>query len=398
MSCSRPGSASRSRIGISMIPYGRQSVDENDIQFVVETLRSDWLTTGPTVSAFEQAFAETANTTHAIAVSNGTAALHAAINSINLEPGDEVIVPAITFVATSNAVLFENGKPVFADVNPQSLLVCPNDVVSKITERTRAIIAVDYGGQPCDYARLRSIANERGLVLIADACHSLGAQQAGNPVGCLADLSCFSFHPVKPITTGEGGMITTNSSVYASRMRQFRSHGIDTDFRQRTEQATHRYDMIQLGFNYRLTDIQAALGIRQLEKLEKFTRRRNQIAEQYDYLLQSIDGVHPLERVKDSTHAFHLYTVRIDSDKTDRDAVFTAMRGQGIAVNVHYRPVYQNSFYHQLGYEDGLCPESEASYEQILTLPVFAEMSDSQILQVVDSLRNCIECPQQAAA
>ena len=381
-----------------MIPYGRQSVDENDIQLVVDTLRSDWLTTGPTVAKFEQAFAKKVNTTHAIAVSNGTAALHAAVNAINLEPGDEVIVPAITFVATSNAVLFENGKPVFADVNPQTLLVCPDDVASKITKRTRAIIAVDYGGQPCDYAKLRSIANEHGLALIADACHSLGADQADTPVGCLADLSCFSFHPVKPITTGEGGMITTNSSVYASRIRRFRSHGIDADFRQRTEQATHRYDMIQLGYNYRLTDIQAALGIRQLEKLERFTRRRNQIAEQYDYLLQSIDGVYPLERVNNSTHAFHIYTVRINSATTNRDAVFAAMREQGIAVNVHYRPVYQNTYYQQLGYEDGLCPIAEASYEQILTLPVFVEMTDSQILQVVDSLRNCIERPQQAAA
>lgn len=382
-----------------MIPYGRQSVDEADIQLVLETLRSDWLTTGPMVSAFENAFAKQVDASHAVAVSNGTAALHAAINAINLQPGDEVIVPAITFVATANAVLFENANPIFADVDPQTLLICPADVRSKVSDRTRAIIAVDYAGQPCDYAALRKIANEHGLALIADACHSLGAQQAGLPVGCLADLSCFSFHPVKPITTGEGGMVTTNSTVYNNRMRSFRSHGIDVDFRQRTEQATHRYDMSSLGFNYRLSDIQAALGLRQLEKLEKFTHRRNQIAEQYDYLLKKVDGVQPLDRVSDSSHAFHIYVVRIASSSTNRDAVFSQMRERGIGVNVHYRPVYLNSYYQQKAeYPEGLCPVAESAYEQILTLPVFPEMTDSQILQVVDALRNCVERSSQQAA
>lgn len=382
-----------------MIPYGRQSVDETDIQNVIETLRSDWLTTGPAVAKFENAFAKKVNTSHAIAVSNGTAALHCALNAINLQPGDEVIVPAITFVATSNAVLFENAKPVFADVDPQTLLMNPDDVRSKITERTRAIIAVDFAGQPCDYAALREIANEQGLVLISDACHSLGASQAGSPVGCLADLNCFSFHPVKPITTGEGGMVTTNSTVYANQITRFRGHGIEADFRKRTEQATHRYDMASLGFNYRLSDIQAALGIRQLAKLDKFIRKRNHIAEQYDYLLKDLDGIRPLDRVSNSQHAFHLYVVEITSLSTNRDTVFSQMRENGVGVNVHYRPVYLNSYYQQvLGYPQGLCPASESVYERVLTLPIFAEMSDSQILQVVDALHTCINRPNQQAA
>ncbi len=375
-----------------MIPYGRQSVDENDIRLVVETLRSDWLTTGPTIERFEKEFAKTVSSSHAIAVSNGTAALHAAIDALELQANDEVIVPAITFVATANAVIFQKAKPIFADVDPETLLICPKSVRSKITNKTRAIIAVDYAGQPCDYASLRAIADEQGITIVADACHSLGAEQNAQPVGNLADLSCFSFHPVKPITTGEGGMVTTQSERYAKRIRRFRSHGIDTDCRQRTQQVTHQYDMIELGYNYRMTDFQAALGIGQLGKLVAFTARRNQIADQYDQLLANTDGITPLRRVPGSTHAFHLYAVRINSETIDRDGVFAGMRKQGIGVNVHYRPVYLNSYYQQnFDNPQGICPRAEAAYQQILSLPVFVDMTDSQILQVVDALRSCLE-------
>ncbi|MDB4777959.1 UDP-4-amino-4,6-dideoxy-N-acetyl-beta-L-altrosamine transaminase [bacterium] len=382
-----------------MIPYGRQSIDENDIRLVVETLRSDWLTTGPTIEQFENEFSRTVGSSHALAVSNGTAALHAAMDALELQSQDEVIVPAITFVATANAVVFQKAKPVFADVNPETLLICPNSIRSKITDKTRAIVAVDYAGQPCDYAALREIADEHAIAIVADACHSLGAVQNSQPVGNLADLSCFSFHPVKPITTGEGGMVTTHSEKFAKRIQRFRSHGIDTDFRQRTQQATHRYDMIELGYNYRMTDFQAALGIGQLGKLGEFTARRNQIAEQYDQLLQKTAGITPLKRVPGSTHAFHLYPVRIDSPTTDRDEVFAGMRKRGIGVNVHYRPVYLNSFYQQnFDNPQGICPQAEAAYQQILSLPVFFSMTDSQILQVVDALRSCLEGSTAQAA
>lgn len=382
-----------------MIPYGRQSVDENDIRLVVETLRSDWLTTGPMVTQFENEFAEAVGASHAVAVSNGTAALHAAMETLELGEEDEVIVPAITFVATANAVLFCGANPVFADIVPETLLVCPNSVRKKITDKTKAIVAVDYAGQPCNYTALREIADEFKIPLIADACHSLGASQNSRAVGTLADLNCFSFHPVKPMTTGEGGMVTTHSKTDADRIRRFRSHGIDADFRQRSEQATHRYDMVELGFNYRLTDIQAALGVGQLRKLNHFTARRNQIADQYDRWLCDIPGAIPLMRDPESTHAFHLYPIRIHSSHTDRDQVFNSMRELGIGVNVHYRPVYMNSYYQRRGSQPiGSCPHAESAYEQILSLPVFVGMDDAEILQVVDSLRTCLENSSRHAA
>jgi perosamine synthetase len=381
-----------------MIPYGKQSIDENDIRIVAETLRSDWLTTGPQIKQFESAFAEKVDSQYAVAVSNGTAALHAALNAAEVSGGDEVIVPAITFVATANSIVFQNATPVFCDVMPDTLLIDPESVRRRITHRTRAIIAVDFAGQPCDYLELKKIADEYQLTLISDACHSLGGSQNSVPVGNLADLNCFSFHPVKPITTGEGGMVTTNSENFANRLKRFRSHGIDADFRQRSEQAMHRYDMVELGYNYRLTDIQASLGLAQLGKLEKFTRRRNQIASQYDRLLDQTPQVQPLKRTSNSTHAFHLYVVKIQSTQT-RDQVFTKMRGQGIGVNVHYRPVHLNTFYQQkFNARPGTCPHAESAYEQILSLPVFPEMTDSQILRVVDALQSCFATSPKSKA
>jgi perosamine synthetase len=216
-----------------MIPYGKQSIDEEDIRAVVEVLRSDWLTTGPTVAEFEQAFADFVDSKEAVAISSGTAALHAAVYALGIGPGDEVIVPAMTFAATANCVVFQGATPVFADVDPDSLLISPAEVEAKITSHTKAVIAVDYTGHPADYDAIRSITNKYGIALVADACHALGASYKGRPVGSLADLSVFSFHPVKHITTGEGGMITTNDPELAERMRCFRNHGITTDYHQR---------------------------------------------------------------------------------------------------------------------------------------------------------------------
>ncbi|MCP4566239.1 MAG: aminotransferase class I/II-fold pyridoxal phosphate-dependent enzyme, partial [FCB group bacterium] len=248
-----------------MIPYGRQSIDEEDIQSVVEVLRSDWLTTGPKVDAFEHALADYVGAEYGVAVSSGTAALHCAMYALGIGPGDEVILPPMTFAATANCVVFLGGTPVFADVQPDTLLIDPVAVEKKITKRTRAIIAVDYAGQPCDYDSLRDIANSHGLSLIADGCHALGAVYKGHRVGSLADMTVFSFHPVKHITTGEGGMITTNDPKFAGRMRRFRNHGIDTDFRQREQQGSWYYEMVDLGYNYRITDMQCALGLSQLK-------------------------------------------------------------------------------------------------------------------------------------
>ncbi len=261
----------------AVLPYGRQSIDEADVASVVEVLQSDWLTTGPKVSEFEQAFADLVDAEEAVAVSNGTAALHAAMYAIGIGPGDEVIVPPMTFAATANCIVYQGGAPVFVDVDPDTLLLDPVQVEARITSRTKAIIGVDYTGQPCDYDVLRVIADQHGLVLVADACHALGGSYKGRAVGSLADLSIFSFHPVKHITTGEGGIITTDDPSLAQRMRVFRNHGITTDHRQRQREGSWFYEMVDLGYNYRLTDLQCVLGLNQLLKLPAWVARRREI-------------------------------------------------------------------------------------------------------------------------
>ncbi|HLN59353.1 MAG TPA: aminotransferase class I/II-fold pyridoxal phosphate-dependent enzyme, partial [Thermoanaerobaculia bacterium] len=300
---------------VKWLPYGRQDVHEDDIAAVVEVLRSDWLTTGPAVPAFEKAVAETVGAAEAVAVSSGTAALHAAYAALGLGPGDEVIVPAITFAATSNAALYLGATPVFADVDAKTLLLDPADTERKITPRTRAIVAVDYAGQPCDYDALRALARSHGLLLVADACHSLGAAFRGRPVGALADLTAFSFHPVKTITTGEGGMVTTDDPDRARWMRAFRNHGITTDHRERAESGTVSYDMVLLGYNYRLTDFQAALGMAQLRRLSSVLEQRRRLADIYYRGLSDLAYVRPLLTAADRTHAHHILVVRLETGR-----------------------------------------------------------------------------------
>ncbi|HFQ80183.1 MAG TPA: UDP-4-amino-4,6-dideoxy-N-acetyl-beta-L-altrosamine transaminase, partial [Desulfobacterales bacterium] len=329
------------------IPYGRQSIDEDDIAAVNEVLRSDWLTTGPKVPEFEKAVAEYCGAGHGVAVSSGTAALHAAMYAIGIGPGDEVIVPAITFVATANCVVYQGGMPVFADVEADTLLINPDEVKSKITARTKAIIAVDYAGQACDYDALRDIADQYGLTLVADSCHALGAEYRGHKTGTLADMTVFSFHPVKHITTGEGGMLVTDDAQLAARVKIFRNHGITSDHRLRAENHTWEYDMVDLGYNYRLSDIQCALGISQLKKLTSWLTSRRKIASYYEETFAGTE-IRPLKTHQDRLHAYHLYVVKVIA----RDEVFFAMRRAGIAVNVHYKPIYMHNYYqHKLNFE-----------------------------------------------
>jgi perosamine synthetase len=362
-----------------MIPYGRQSIGEDDICAVVEVLRSDWLTTGPKVPEFEKAFADFVGTKEAVAVNSGTAALHAAVTALEIGPGDEVIVPAITFAATANCVVFRGATPVFADVDPQTLLIRPDQIDAKITSRTKAVIAVDYAGHPADYDAIRPITDRHGIALVADSCHALGASYKGRSAGSLTDLSVFSFHPVKHITTGEGGMITTDNENYAKSMRTFRNHGITTDHRQRESQGSWFYEMVELGYNYRLTDIQCALGLSQLNKVPLFLDKRRAIANRYDEVFCNIPSVSPLLVSADVIHAYHLYVVQLDFDRlgTDRKTLFQSLRQQGIGVNVHYIPVYLHPFYrNRFKTKKGLCPVSEAAYERILSLPIHAEMTE----------------------
>jgi UDP-4-amino-4,6-dideoxy-N-acetyl-beta-L-altrosamine transaminase len=365
------------------IPYSRQWVGDDDISAVADVLRSDWLTTGPAVDRFERAIAEFTGARHAVAVSSGTAALHAAMYAVGIGRGDEVIVPPMTFAATANAVLFQGGTPVFADVDPDTLLLDPVQVERRITPRTRAVVAVDYAGQPCDYDALARITQGYGLALIADGCHALGAEYKSRPVGSLADLTVFSFHAVKHITTGEGGMITTDDVSLARSMRRFRNHGIESDHRRRAETGAWFYEMTDLGYNYRLSDIQCALGASQLRKLPGWIARRRRIVREYDAAFAKLAGLRPLQVRPEVSHAWHLYVVALDPAR-GRDAVFRAFRAEGIGVNVHYIPVHLHPFYRRrLGTGVGTCPVAEEAYRHILSLPVFPRMRDEEIEAVI---------------
>ena len=369
-----------------MIPYAQQWIDEEDVEAVAGVLRSDWLTTGPAVEQFEQAIAEFTGAPHAVAVSSGTAALHAAVHALGIGTGDDVIVPAMTFAATANVVAYQGARPVFADVDPGTLLIDPQDVKRKITPRTRAVIAVDYAGQPCDYDALRALTDRHGLHLIADACHSLGAEYKGRRVGTLAGLTAFSFHPVKHIATGEGGVIVTGDAETAALLRRFRNHGIATDHRQRAEAGAWYYEMQELGFNYRLSDIHCALGASQLRKLPEWLDRRQEIAQVYDAALKLSPYFEPLAVRPEVSHARHLYVVRV-AEGMDRTAAFRSFRERGIGVNVHYVPVHLHPYYRrQFGTGPGLCPNAERAYERILSLPLYPRMREDQVREVVAAL------------
>ena len=373
-----------------MIPYGRQFIDDEDIQAVVETLRSDWLTTGPAVKAFEEAFAEYVGSRYAVAVCNGTAALHAIMNCLEIGPGDEVIVPAMTFAATANAVVYQGGTPVFCDVDPDSLLIDHEHVEALITPRTRAVVAVDYTGQPCNYSKLKNVTEKHRLTLVADGCHALGAEYQNVRVGNIAGLTAFSFHPVKHITTGEGGMVTTNSKTQYNRLLRFRNHGITTDFREREKTGSWFYEMTELGYNYRISDIQCALGHSQLKKLPDFLKRRTAIAHRYLKAFSETEHIQPLAVSRDVLHAWHLFVVRVDFDRIgmNREAVFLRLRNEGIGVNVHYLPVHLHPFYQRkYGTHSGMCPNAESAYECILSLPIHPAMTDPDVEHVVSSIR-----------
>jgi perosamine synthetase len=373
------------------LPYGRHSISEEDIAAVVEVLRSGWLTTGPLVPRFEQAVASFVGARDAVSLSSGTAALHAAMHVLGVGPGDEVLVPALTFAASANCAVYLGATPVFVDVDPDTLLLDPASAEARLTPRTRAIVAVDYAGQPCDYDALTELARRHNLALVGDACHSLGAGWGGRRVGALGALNVFSFHPVKPITTAEGGMVATDDVELARRLRVFRNHGITTDHRQREQAGSWFYEMVELGYNYRLSDLHCALGLSQLTKLPGWIARRQEIARHYDRLLAALPGVRPLAVRPGLSHAYHLYVVRLEGERVDRRAVFASLRAEGVGVNVHYVPVHLHPYYRRrFGTGPGLCPVAEAAYEHILSLPIFPAMSDSDVERVVEVLGRAV--------
>ncbi len=366
------------------LPYARQSIDEEDVARVVAALRSDWLTTGPVVDAFEEAVAARCGVAHAVAMSSGTAALHAINSVLGLGAGDEVIVPAMTFVATANAVCMVGATPRFADVDRSTLLIDPDAVETLIGPATRAVVAVDYAGQCCDYQRLQQLCDANNLTLIADACHSLGGDYGGRPVGSLARLSAFSFHPVKPITTAEGGMVTSDDRQLATALRRFRNHGIDSDARQRAERREWGYAMESLGWNYRMSELHAALGLSQLTRLDEWIDQRSALAEHYRRALATVDGVEPLALLPERRHAWHLMVVRC-RDEALRQRLFQRLRDASIAAVVHYPALHLHPFYRRHhGGRDGLCPVAEGAAGTILSLPLYPAMDVDDVERVVD--------------
>ena len=373
-----------------MIPYGRHMVDEDDIAAVVAVLRSSRLTCGAAVDAFEAAVGGYCGADHAVAVSSGTAGLHASMAALRVGSGDEVVVPALTFAATVNCVLYQNAKPVIVDVDADTLLIDPDAVARAITPRTRAVIAVDYAGQPCDYVALEALCRDRGVALVADACHSLGGcDERVRAVGALAAVTVLSFHPVKHVTTGEGGMALTDDPELAARMRRFRSHGMDADFSSRQASQSHRYEVVEPGYNYRLSDIQCALGASQMRKLPAFLEARRRIAASYDAAFADLPFLAPLGRRPGVNHAWHLYVVRFRGPAAGRrDEAYTALLDAGLGVNVHYPPVHLHPHFRRLlGAGPGLCPRAEAAAGEILTLPLHPGLIEEETGRVIRAVR-----------
>jgi UDP-4-amino-4,6-dideoxy-N-acetyl-beta-L-altrosamine transaminase len=373
------------------IPYGRQWVDDDDISAVVEVLRSDFLTTGPAVGRFEEALVHATGAHHAVALNSGTSALHAMYFAAGIGPGDEIITSPLTFAATANAALYLGATVRFVDVEADTGNLDPELVEDAITDRTKAIVPVDFAGHPADYDRLRAIAERHAIRLLADAAHSLGAAYKGRPVGTLADASELSFHPVKPITTAEGGAVTTDDPELAHRAARFRTHGITKDPSEldRPHEGPWWYEQHDLGLNYRLTDVQAALGASQLRKLERFIARRRAIAALYDAALADVDGLELPGRRQDVEPGWHLYVVRT-RDPGLRRPLFEHLRARGLGVQVHYLPVYWHPYYAGLGYLRGLCPEAEKYYAGAISLPIYPVMSDEDVARVIDTVRAAI--------
>lgn len=372
----------------ALIPYGHQVVEADDLAAVAGVLRGEWLTTGPTVQQFETVFSEYVGASDAVAVSNGTAGLHLAMLAIGIVPGDEVIVPALTFAASANCVRYAGGTVVFADVREDTLTIDADHVSSLISPRTKAVVAVDYAGLPADLDPLLELCRKHGLTLVEDACHAPGAQYRGRRVGSIADLSVFSFHPVKHMTTGEGGMVTARREL-ADRVRVLRNHGITSDHRKREVLGTWRYDMVELGFNYRLPDILCALGVSQVRKLPQWLHRRREVAARYQRAFAHVSGIRLPVEPDDRRHAWHLFPIRVlaDNAASARESMYSALRADGIGVNVHYLPVYLHPYYRGLGYAPGLCPIAERAYDGLLSLPMSHALTDTQLEKVIEAVR-----------
>ncbi len=377
------------------LSYGKQSIDEDDIQEVIKVLRSDYLTTGPCVKIFEENIANYVGAKYAVAFSNGTAALHGACFAAGIGEGDEVIVSPMTFAASSNAILYCGGIPIFCDIDINTGNIDVSKIEEKITSKTKAIIPVDFAGHSVDMDEIMKIADKYNLVVIEDGAHALGGEYKNKKIGNGAHMTEFSFHPVKPITTGEGGIITTNDKELYDRLIRFRSHGITRDkkFLINKNEGPWYYEQLELGFNYRLTDIGAALGVSQLKKLDKFIERRREIANIYNEAFKDIDEIEIPIEYDYAKSGYHIYVIKLKLEKLCKThkEIFIELQNNNIGANVHYIPVYYHPYYKKLGYEKGLCKAAEEFYERIITLPLHSSITDEEITYIISKVREIIK-------
>lgn len=375
------------------LSYGKQTVDDADIQAVVNVLKGDYLTTGPFVKEFEEKVADYVGAKFAVAVANGTAALHMACFAAGIKEGDEVIVTPMTFAASANAVLYCGGTPVFTDIDPRTYNIDPEKIEEKITSKTRAIMPVDFSGQSVDMDKIEAIAIKHNLTIIEDAAHALGSEYKGKKIGSQADMVEFSFHPVKPVTTAEGGVITSNNEELYKKMIMFRTHGItrDRDLLHENHGSWY-YEQQYLGYNYRLTDVQSALGTSQMKKIDKFINRRREIVKQYNNAFKDLDEITTPFEAEFSNSGWHIYVIKIKPNllTATRKGIFDALQAENIGVNVHYLPVYLHPYYQELGYKKGLCPLAEELYESMITLPLYPSMTDRDVDDVVNAMLKVI--------
>jgi len=379
----------------SFLPYGRQWLDENEINEVLDSLKSDWITTGPKMRKFEADFKDFIGSKYSVAVNSGTAALHISTSSIDINPGDEVITTPLTFVASANCIVYRGGTPIFADIKMDTYNIDPSEINKKITRKTKAIIPVHFAGQPCDMDEITEIAEKHNLIVIEDAAHAIDAEYKNKKIGNISDLTIFSFHPVKNITTAEGGMVTTNNDDLNEKLLMFRTHGISKDAIKRFgKSGDYYYDMQYLGFRYNLSELHAALGIHQLRKLEEFQKKRREIVEIYNRELKNIEEIIIPFKKTDVKHTWHLYVIQLKTEslKVDRDQIFRALREENIGVNVHYIPVHFHSYYQQkFGLKKGILPNVEWLFPRLLTIPLFPKMSEDDIYDVINALEKVIK-------
>lgn len=375
----------------SPIFYGRQCIEQDDVEEVTKTLLSDFITCGPRATQLEQMLCEITGAKYAVVVSNGTAALHLAALAAGFTEGDEVIVSSITFAASANCVRYCGAMPVFADINPRTYNLDPASVRKLITPRTKAVVAVDFTGQAVELDELRAICREHDLLLIEDAAHAIGTKYKGQPVGSISDMTCFSFHPVKTITSGEGGAVTTNDEQFYRRLLRLRTHGITRNQEEMVHPTDAKWynEQVELGYNYRLTDFQAALLISQLRKLSRFSARRREIVERYNEAFRDMPEIIVQEEIAESDTTRHLYILRLNLEllTCDRRQFFDALYAENVCPQVHYMPVYYHSYYEKLGYKRGICPNAEKFYEEVMSIPLYYSLTDEEVEDVIRAVK-----------